>query len=300
MSAIATYVFIDLETSGLPAEENNKTKITELSLVAVKRKHVLDTRKGCAPRVQQKLTLCLNPGRMVHPDCTKVTGLCNDLLEQEAFFNMEVFTIIDKFLNLLTKPACLIAQNGHNFDFPILKNHFVKLGASLSDDIMCADCLHAFYDIMEGKKKVNNYPMSDTKEEPATSIVNKTEVDEIDFASENTLSAKAVNETTPKRSVVQCVNKTPQKRNSPLKISKARRRFPWSKGEKPTEKYKLKDVYFRLLNREAVDAHRAENDCVLALECSVALGEDFVNWVDENHCLFSEVKPMTVGTPLGK
>ncbi|XP_034825872.1 three-prime repair exonuclease 1-like [Maniola hyperantus] len=302
MSAIATYVFIDLETTGLPQEENNRTKITELSFVAVKRQHVLDTRQGCAPRVQQKLTLCLNPGRMVQPEGTKVTGLCNELLEHEPFFNKEVFTVINTFLNLFTKPVCLIAQNGHNFDFPILKNHFNKLSVSLADDLMCADCLHGFFDIME-KRKLNDTSttvVDSTKEKNTVSNENKTQIDEIDFLSDNTLRAQAVNEMTPKQSVIACVNKTPKKTNSTLAISKARRRFPWSKGEKPNEKYKLKDIYYRLLNREAVDAHHAENDCLLALECSVALGEAFVQWIDENHCLFSEVKPMTVGTPLGR
>lgn len=304
MPAIATYVFVDLETTGLPQQEINKTKITEVSFVAVKREHVLVTRKGCAPRVQQKLTLCLNPRRMVQPDCTKVTGLCNDLLEHEPFFNEEVFNVINSFLNLLTKPVCLIAQNGHNFDFPILKNHFEKLGASLADDIACADCYHAFYDIMEEMKRNNKEASTSTsvtdltKEVNTATIENKTEIDETDLFSEKTLSAQAVNEMTPKRPVTQCALKA-LKKKSPLAYSKARRRFAWSSGEKPTEKYKLKDIYNRLLNREAVDAHHAENDCILALECSVALGESFVRWIDENHCLFSDVKPMTVGVPLG-
>ncbi|XP_039749296.1 uncharacterized protein LOC120626072 [Pararge aegeria] len=302
MSAISTFVFIDLETTGLPQEENNKTKITEISMVAVKRQHILDTRKGCAPRVQHKLTMCFNPGRMVHPDGTKVTGLCNNLLEHEPFFNLEVFTLINTFLNLLTKPICLIAQNGHNFDFPIFKNHLVKLGISLADDLTCADCLHAFYDIMEEMKEVNIKPKTDVDlidEENTVNSIKLPEIDEIDFYSDNTLIAKAVNENTPKRTVIGCGNKTPQKPHSSLAISKARRRFPWSKGKKPAEKYKLKDIYYRLLNREAVDAHHAENDCLMALQCAVALGEPFVRWVDDNHCLFSEVKPMTPGTPLG-
>ncbi|XP_050356213.1 three prime repair exonuclease 2-like [Nymphalis io] len=290
MSPIATYVFLDIETTGLPKEENNKTKITELSLVAVKRQHILETRAGATPRVQHKLTLCFNPGRMVAPSCSEVTGLCNDLLEHESTFNRDTFTMINTFLKTLTKPVCLIAQNGHNFDFPILKNHLVKLGVSLSDDLLCADCYHSFYDILE-KKYVNTTVTKSNQNDSSSSLVEC--IDETDLSKVDTSSLQSKNEKTPERPT------TTKKIYKPSPISKVRRRFVWTDGEKPKEKYKLKDVYERVLNRKAEDAHRAENDCLFALAGFVALSRDMVPWLDENHCLFSEVKPMTIGVPLG-
>lgn len=284
MAPIATYVFLDLETTGLPSEENNGTKITEISMVAVKRDHLLATRPGCAPRVQQKVTLCLNPGRVIQPSCTTVTGLCNELLEYEPFFSMKVFNMINIFLDVLTKPVCLIAQNGHNFDFPIIKKQLNRLKVNFAEDLLCADSLYAFQDIMEARKK-ENVPMAENVD---INIGDKTEsFDEVDlFNAKNTLPMKLTNENTPKTSL-----------NAPRnydrsKISKVRRKFFWGDGAKPTESYKLKDIYERLLNRPAVDAHRAENDCILALECSVALSEAFVSWVDKNHCPFSDVKAL--------
>ncbi|KOB51963.1 Uncharacterized protein OBRU01_26780, partial [Operophtera brumata] len=77
--------------------------------------------------------------------------------------------------------------------------------------------------------------------------------------------------------------------------SKASRRMPWGKGPKPKNSYKLKDIYERVLNKPASDAHRAENDCIFALEVSAALSEQFVEWVDENQVKWSEIKPMTIG-----
>lgn len=297
MSAVATYVFVDLETTGLPQEESNKTKITEISLVAVKRDHVLDTRPGAAPRVQHKLTLCLNPRKMIHPDSTKVTGLCNDLLEHEPDFNTNVFNMINTFLNVLSKPVCLIAQNGNGFDFPILKNHVEKLNASFSDDLLCADCYHGFYDILS-KTSISTCDYKvETEENGHTNETSKSDVDGNElYALENTLHMRSKNEITPIQ-VKRNVDVTPMKCDS--RISKARRRLPWSKGEKPKVSYKLKNIYERLLNRPALEAHRAENDCILALECSVALGHEFVKWVDENHYPFAKVKPMTIGVPLG-
>ncbi|XP_049880178.1 three-prime repair exonuclease 1-like [Pectinophora gossypiella] len=299
MAPIATYVFIDLETTGIPKEEFNKTRITELSLVAVKREHLLATRPGATPRVLHKLTLCLNPGRPIHPDCTEVTGLCNFLLEDEPTFK-QVSDPIISFINLFTKPVCLIAQNGLHFDFPILKNHFEKLNVSLSDDILCADCYHGFYDILEEKKKITLPEATTSSSADGGNQVRKqngTSIDDVTLLAPNTLPMKLSNETTPKQSPKPTAIRTAVDQN---RVSKARRRFPFSKGEKPTEKYKLKAIYERVLNRPAIEAHRAENDCILALEVSAALAQEFVKWVDENYVPFSIVKPMTIGVPLGE
>ncbi|XP_013144787.1 PREDICTED: uncharacterized protein LOC106108232 [Papilio polytes] len=328
MIPVATYVFVDLETTGLPVEETNRTKITELSMVAVKREHLLRTLAGAAPRVQNKLTLCFNPCKMVHPGSTATTGLCNDLLEHETKFDMNAFTTINSFLNILTKPVCLIAQNGHNFDFPIIKNHLEKLSVQFKEDLLCADCLHAFYDILEKLKSTHNlehknsdvikditvpqlnekicgvddqFSMQNYNETtPKQQIIkNKTEKEiDINLAiTNNQISMKNINETTPKQQRIR-TDQTPRKFER-KNLSKVRRRFPWS-GAKPKDSYKLKNIYERVLNRAGIEAHRAENDCIMALEISAALNKDFVKWVDENHCLFADVKPMTIGVPLGE
>ncbi|XP_052748090.1 uncharacterized protein LOC113511313 [Galleria mellonella] len=157
MVRITSYVFVDIETTGLPHEELNKTKITEISMVAVQRDHILNTNKGSLPRVQNKLTLCLNPRRMVSPASGEITKLSNELLEYQPSFDLEVHAILNKFLNILPKPVCLIAYNGHNFDFPIIKNQLERLGMKFSDDLYCADCYHGFYDI-ENPPRIENQP----------------------------------------------------------------------------------------------------------------------------------------------
>lgn len=146
MAAIETYVFVDLETTGLPEYENNMTRITEMCLLAVKRRHVVDASQE-TPRVQHKLKLCFNPGWQISERASELSGLTNNLLENEPAFKMATFTLINTFLERLTKPICLIAHNGHNFDFPILKNHLLRLGVSLSEDLRYADSMYGFYDI---------------------------------------------------------------------------------------------------------------------------------------------------------
>lgn len=317
MARVQTYVFIDLETTGLPKVELNKTRITELSMVAVKRQHLLDTRAGATPRVQHKLTLCFNPRRMIADECSEVTGLDNYLLENEPHFNNKVCNIIDMFLTILSKPVCLIAHNGLAFDYPILKNHLVKLNVELSSDLLCADSYHGFYHIEqkltlqleEGRKEQETSPTNDPVISPTNGSVisptyppevsptkesviaptTATNVDKIGYQTTN-ISMQAINETTPK------TNKTLK---PPQKSFKAKRRlFPWGGGPKPALSYKLKDIYARVLNKPAIDSHRAENDCMFTLEISVALSKQFVEWVDNNHENFSDIVPMAIGVPM--
>lgn len=335
MTQVASYVFIDLETTGLPQHEYNKTRITELCMVVVRRRHILD-KPLTAPRVQEKLTLCLYPRRLIHPDSSAVTGLDNDLLEHQTPFNMNVFNTINSFLQCLEKPVCLVAQNGHNFDFPILKNHFEKLGVSLPDDILCADSLHLFYDIESKRNRDNAFkagvPMVNNHEtngglavessgpQKQNNITSNGIVEEQMCNSSNTehniteeiLKDFEENDHLNIQQIIQKQNeKTPiQKQGIPLatkkKGNKVRRQLFYEKpgtklSKKPSISYKLKNVYERLLGRPAIVAHRAEHDCIMSMEASVAIAEEFIEWIDnaDNHCKFSEVKAMKLGVPLG-
>ncbi|XP_041985263.1 uncharacterized protein LOC121737665 [Aricia agestis] len=286
---INTFVFMDIETTGLPSEECNKTRITEISMIAAQRDHLLDTRPGATPRVQHKITFCLNPGRLIYPSCSEVTGLCNDLLEHAPNFNQDIFRMLDTFLNVLEKPVCLVAQNGNQFDYPILKNHLVKIGVSFSEDLLCADSFFAFYHIFENKKKENSITDKVVIEKEKESDLSPDEI-------------KLSNESTPKRLPANEDVHTPVKeRKDSLKTKKcsARRRFPWSCGSRPIESYKLKNIHERLLNRPSVEAHRAENDCIMLMECVVACGEQMLKYMDSNHQKFFDIKPMEIGVRIG-
>lgn len=70
-----TFVFFDIEATGLPDHEFNKTKITELALIACSKVELLKTDgKRKVPRVLHKLTICVNPRKMISPESTKITG----------------------------------------------------------------------------------------------------------------------------------------------------------------------------------------------------------------------------------
>ena len=57
--------------------------------------------------------------------------------------------------------------------------------------------------------------------------------------------------------------------------------------------YRLRDIY-RFLHEGNVfpDAHRAENDTVALLSCIVKCGKEFVEYLDKNAKLLSEIRPL--------
>lgn len=128
-------VFFDLETTGLPAF--HCPKITELSFCAVERHQFLNGQPKAMPRVTNRLNLCIYPSRLVDPEATNKTKLDNYNLEHQSRFDEDVFNLIYSFLNRLKKPICLIAHNGYNFDFPILRSEIAKLGKVNFKQLFC-------------------------------------------------------------------------------------------------------------------------------------------------------------------
>lgn len=59
-----------------------------------------------------------------------------------------------------------------------------------------------------------------------------------------------------------------------------------------TPNFKLISIYERLLQRPAENAHQAEADVKMMLDCAVFLGEKFVDWANNNAKLFTEIEKM--------
>lgn len=74
MLKINTFVFFDIETTGLPEFEPSPTKITELALIACSREHLLETKTNEIPRVLHKLLLPIQPMKCILPDTTIMTS----------------------------------------------------------------------------------------------------------------------------------------------------------------------------------------------------------------------------------
>lgn len=72
MTEICTFVFFDIETTGLIT--CIQPKITELAFTACTREHLLNANKNEIPRVVHKLLLPFNPAKVIQPESTRITG----------------------------------------------------------------------------------------------------------------------------------------------------------------------------------------------------------------------------------
>ena len=101
MPHINTWVYMDLESTGL---ERERPRVTELSLVAVEPRHI-----SKKPRVLNKLTLCFNPDGATFNEWTlNNTGLSPDNLSSQPRFGENTVRLLDAFLGWPPGPVCLV------------------------------------------------------------------------------------------------------------------------------------------------------------------------------------------------
>jgi three prime repair exonuclease-2 len=77
---IRSFIILDLETTGLPNDK--PVKITEISMVAALREHIIGhgnyITKGVAlPRVLSKVTVCVDPRKRISQTASDITRTLN-------------------------------------------------------------------------------------------------------------------------------------------------------------------------------------------------------------------------------
>lgn len=185
VNQIQTFVFLDMESTGLP---QSSPRVTELSMVAVSRAHLLQmneaamtghpskvansppsTQQATAtptvsssptgagnlkrklipklPRVLHKYTRLYYPWKVIPPTVEGMSGLNNEALEHLPSFTEASAEALNLFLDL-PKPVSLVAHNGNRYDFPLLmaELHRVKCADKFAD-VQCVDTLVAIRDI---------------------------------------------------------------------------------------------------------------------------------------------------------
>lgn len=142
-----TFVFLDLEATGLPSMH---PEVAELSLFAVHRSSLENVERNesgipALPRVLDKLTLCMSPQRPFTAKASEITGLSSECLARcgKAAFDAAVVRTLQAFLSRQERPVCLVAHNGFDYDFPLLRTELQRLGARLPHDTLCLDTLPA-------------------------------------------------------------------------------------------------------------------------------------------------------------
>ncbi|KAM9327152.1 three prime repair exonuclease 2 [Gastrophryne carolinensis] len=143
-----TFIFLDLEATGLNAD---RPKITELCLIAVHASSLKDpvvdnSGEPQLPRVLDKLCLCVDPGKPLSQKASEITGLTNELLtcNEKQMFDVNIFNVISDFVSRQAQPVCLVAHNGFFYDFPLIKTELQQQQHDLSSSMLCLDSLQAF------------------------------------------------------------------------------------------------------------------------------------------------------------
>lgn len=296
---IQTFVFFDLETTGL-IEGSNIPKITEMSLIASSRNSFLFNKNGTLPRVLHKLTIPLQPLRLIPLIVSQITGFYNDLLEHEKPFDNQAYELLNCFISRLHPPVCFVAHNGNRFDYPILLAELNRIGKTLSDDILCIDSLVAFrtllghnfnesdkYTASQINKEYLNL-LNDGCDEALAKVVDSlsTSSTSVDMESMDAATggkyefdAKAmqkVNETTPTHQIKKQINKIARTSGKTI----VKKRLPFT--TRRLANFKLETVYEYLVGTPPLQSHCAEADCLSMLVCVVKIGDSFIRWADHN------------------
>ena len=194
-----TLVFFDIEATGLKST-TYKPRITEMSLIAINYKDFLKIRclpesstesqsnslsfqNGTTynlPRVTNKLTLCINPLKLIMPDVSDLTGLDNYNLEGMKPFSVETVKLMNNFLESLPQPACLVAHNGLRYDYPMLNAEIQKVllenSTVISEcktllDILCIDSLSALREICKEESNHTTHQMESENTSSSTEFL---------------------------------------------------------------------------------------------------------------------------------
>jgi three prime repair exonuclease-1 len=247
------------------------------------------------------------------PQVSDMTGLDNYNLNGQSKFNKSTGDLMNNFLSCLPSPVCLIAHNGNAYDFPLLKAELENAGVQLSPEIFCADSYVGIKEIFANRRnifereKTKNEESSQQKERKIAKIeldaladlvnsgVFEEEMSEgISDNGENldcAFSSKQENEKTPckiKDTVASCIKPRKANQNNYNEKSRSRKNLDFSA---PTS-FSLINLHLHLLGYRPLQSHGAEADCVALLKTTAALGKEWIDWVRENSCKFSNCKMM--------
>jgi DNA polymerase-3 subunit alpha (Gram-positive type) len=118
MREFGKYVVLDLETTGLSRHQH---KITEIAAVKVYNGEIID-----------EFQTLVNPGCMIPPFITKLTGITNEMVRYQPSINK----ILPHFMEFLED--CPIVAHNASFDYGFIDHNSQKhLGMPLTNEKLC-------------------------------------------------------------------------------------------------------------------------------------------------------------------
>ena len=269
MSKIKTLVYFDLEATGL--KSSGRPRISEISFLAVNSEDVKELHlkiqshlrnknnkdyllqvETLLPRVLNKLSLCIYPMAIIMPEVSDITGLDNYNLTDQTRFDKTTGVLLNNFLERLPTPICLVAHNGNEYDFPLLKAEMEKVGIQLGSDILCADSYIGVKAIFQKRKET---------------------IDAEETEKQQKIDVKV------KRNTLKSSN-----RYDPIQKKRLLQNNPQS--------FSLINLHELLLGCKPILSHGAEADCITLLRTTAALGKEWMDWMEKGCKLFNQCKTM--------
>ena len=323
MSEIKTLVYCDLEATGL--KNSGRPRITELSLVAVNMRNILELNSQLIsphqknrfnvecifPRVMNKLTVCVYPMATIRPEVSVITGLDNYNLSGQTTFDEKTGELINSFLSRLPAPLCLVAHNGDQYDFPLLKAELEKAGVTLLSETLCADSYVGIKEIFKRREEAKHYETVNIENAVECHLENENSKIPAKGLSFSGVGLKRrnldfINSTKVSKSMKitkRDTGVTPTSSNIKLKdiksgtklqkndIFRSRKKHDFIYLESPTS-YSLINLHKQLLGCSPAQSHGAEADCLTLIRTTAVLGIEWIEWVQVNCYLFSRCKRM--------
>ena len=343
MQDIRTFVYFDLEATGL--KSSGRPRVCEISLIAVDTSDILELHESLlnitsdrtnedtsiqvetfSPRILNKLTLCVYPMATIVPLVSSMTGLDNYNLTGQSKFDRNIGNLLNIFLSCLPSPVCLVAHNGSEYDFPLLKAEMEKAGTKLGSEILCVDSYLGIKSILKDRQQISSELKAVTelanagefdshmKEGTCAQLKPRIESDRVKHLccnsntsprhlihqeadhsirpiSVSTIS-KQENESTPARSISLLYPKRRPKKGKEINYadkSKCRRKLNFS--DMPTS-FSLINLHKHFFGCSPNKSHGAEVDCLALMRVTAVLGNDWLEWAQQNSTQFETCEVM--------
>ena len=90
-----------------------------------------------------------------------MTGLDNYNLTGQSKFDKNIGNLLNTFLSCLPSPVCLVAHNGSQYDFPLLKAELEKAelekaGTKLGSGFLCVDSYLGIRSIIKNRQQIES------------------------------------------------------------------------------------------------------------------------------------------------
>ena len=345
MQDIKTFVYFDLEATGL--KSSGRPRVFEISLIAVNTSDVIDLNESllnkisgrpnedtliqiesCSPRIMNKLTFCVYPMAPIVPFVSSMTGLDNYNLTGQSKFDRNIGNLLNNFLSCLPSPVCLVAHNGSQYDFPLLKAEMEKAGTKLGSHILCVDSYIGIKSILKNYQQIGSELKAvaelanagefdkDMMEGTCAKLKKDVESDSVKKWScccnalqgnlfnqkpDTSISAlklstvsKQKNESTPTRSISLLYPKRRPRKFKEINYqdkSKCRKKLDLSDCKEPTS-FSLINLHKHFFGYPPKKSHGAEVDCLALMRITAMLGQDWLEWAQQNCTQFEKYEVM--------